>query len=112
MTDRITDADLAAMELREKAATKGDWEHTNRGESIHGGDGELIASMHSPEYEDEEDRNAANFEFIAHSRTDIPRLIAEVRRLRAACSDVVDAYHGNGSIYEAAEKCVQLVSNP
>ena len=81
----ITDTELSAMEVRANAATAGPWEHTNSGESIHGGDGELVASMHAPEYEEDEARNVVNFEFISNARLDIPRLIEEIRWLKGVC---------------------------
>jgi hypothetical protein len=90
MTDeRITDSELDAMGARAEAATPGPWE------TIHKYDGGLYSDhVVSPDRRCIANINAhPNFggkpykakeiaEFIAHSREDIPRLIAEVRRLR------------------------------
>ena len=75
----LTDDDLAAIEARANAATPGPWfssgpnlntnPHVFELDYWNGGDD---AIKHA-------NRNAV---FIAHARNDIPRLIAEVRRLR------------------------------
>ena len=80
MTQPITPADLAAMEARCAAATAGPWEHewTGYRYAIESRDG-VIAKL--SEYVTME-KERMDAEFIAASRTDIPRLLAEVRRLR------------------------------
>lgn len=82
----MTDLDLDAIEARANAATAGPWrvwsgsrvEHKSAVETAwshdaDGGDTELVADC-CP---------TADAAFIAHSRTDIPALVTEIRRLRA-----------------------------
>lgn len=88
----ITDAELNAMQARADAATEGPWTARiytpgkqedgtyswNDGGSVRSMDGqEHIASLFT----------AADAEFMASARTDVPRLIAEVRRLRERLGD-------------------------
>lgn len=75
-----TDAELDEMQARCDAATEGPWDINNDL-----GTDEIYCDWHSVgpialvgQFAD------ANSIFIAHARTDIPRLIAEVRRLRRA----------------------------
>jgi hypothetical protein len=83
MTNRpLTEDELAEIEAREKAATaKGVW-HSDDTAS-----GDWCVATPSGRYRGITiaamiDRKA-DADFIAHARTDIPRLLAEVRRLRA-----------------------------
>lgn len=76
----LTEADLAEMEARASAATPGPWksfvegrDHTS-GSSFIQTDGEDI---------DLPGASVADQDFIAHARQDVPRLVAEVRRLRS-----------------------------
>jgi hypothetical protein len=93
----MTDEELAGIEARANAATSGPWVWKVRGENgplcMHSGDaivfddgtawGEYGSPMHN---------EAADATFIAHARTDVPALVAEVRRLRDALLDVLDGY--------------------
>lgn len=80
----MTDLNLDAIEARANAATEGPWESLDRGDRLvawRQRDDELgIAAFDYvvPEPMD----NADDAEFIAHARTDVPALVAEVRRLR------------------------------
>jgi len=80
------------IKLREKAATLGPWEWSH--DRYHGGlsgiTGKDNAEVLFPNHCNEDDDGAAWFEdlpnesdasFIAHARTDIPALVAEVERL-------------------------------
>lgn len=80
----MSDIDLDAIEARANAATDGPWWHY--------GDG--FREIHGPQNDEEDgwapqvavagdDGTLPDAEFIAHARTDIPALVAEVRRLRA-----------------------------
>lgn len=103
--DAISDIELADMQGRADAATAGPWfvrqldddaamslvavstvADTGRGERWPGFDHEQIIAatlVQQPRYADVHDRRwDENAQFIAHARQDIPRLIAEVRRLR------------------------------
>jgi len=74
--------ELDAIKARERAATPGPW-HVRDGFIVdkynnfitHLGTGAAFVPDHSPE------QIAANSKLIAHSRTDVPTLIAEVERL-------------------------------
>jgi hypothetical protein len=77
MTDRI-----AEIEVRVKAATEGPWEYGKRP------DGSVWLSTGNPErgqhYQGDWEGFDADAAFIAHARTDVPYLLAEVKRLREA----------------------------
>lgn len=68
---------LAEIKTREKAATPGPW--NEEGWALPNEDGEYI------ELTDDSPSDAA---FIAHSRADIPALIAEVERLTKELSEI------------------------
>ncbi len=78
----VTDEDLAAMEKRAGDATRGPW----YAEILDGYiTGRIMSDHHTYEGKSVTDPlSMTNFdsEFIAYARTDIPRLIREVRRLR------------------------------
>lgn len=107
MTDPepLTDEELAAIEELSEAATPGPWfvrnlddedamnlvavstvPDTGRGERWPGFDHrEIVAAtlVQQPRYVDVADaRWDVNAEFIANARQDVPRLVAEIRRLR------------------------------
>ena len=80
MPKDFTVSDIQQIELRCAAATAGPWkpfvegrDHTSGSSFIRtpGDDLELSGAT------------AADFDFIAHAREDVPRLLAEVQRLRA-----------------------------
>ena len=97
MSDILTDADLAEIEKRAEAATSGIWvpwispdgtvsmvNHAALLDSVD--DGPLMIA--SCDVTGNLDNDAA---FIAHARTDIPRLLKEIARLRGE----------NQTLYEA-----------
>src|SRR5947207_15912769 len=85
----LTDAELNAMEARAAAATPGPWQSFVEGRDFSGGDdvictgGRDLYVRHSP-WRDQPvgPADAADLDFIAAARQDIPRLVREVRRLR------------------------------
>jgi hypothetical protein len=85
----IDDHDLEEIERRAAAATPGPWqEFIDARDDISGDDFIMTGGManHGPDiYVSHENvpAPAADLEFIAHARQDVPRLVAEVRRLRA-----------------------------
>lgn len=98
--ERITEAELRLMKARCDAATKGPWyavsSLTEEETGILGGTRPQL--VHEPSGEDGpvdllEDISDETFEYIAQARTDEPRLIAEVERLRAALGEY--AHEGN-----------------
>lgn len=98
MEDPLTEAELAAIEARAGAATRGPWEAFVEGRDHLSGDDfirtgglddgapDMYVTLHF-------DTRAvpalsADLDFIAAARQDVERLVAEIRRLRAS---------GNGS---------------
>ena len=83
----ITDAELDAMQQRADAASKGPWRSF-----IEGRNNECGSSFIQISDDDREDdmyvsrelkfASDADLDFIAAARHDIPRLIAEIKRLR------------------------------
>ena len=115
MTDRLTDEDLKEIRERAEKATDGPWQW----EPVHPREPEEVLYQHvragatavcetshfehflAPTAEDEDafirGRKGKSEEthFIAHARTDIPRLLDEVERLRAELAPV-DCPHCDG----------------
>ena len=77
MAERLSDDELRAMEERAERATPGPWGVDGNDCAVEtpadGADGNVCLVR---------PRRAANADFIAHARTDLPRLLAEVRALR------------------------------
>jgi hypothetical protein len=98
---QLTDADLAAIQGRLDAVAPGPWRAMVEGRDISsgsnfiqvGGDNEVNIEVVPEEHiADPAVRQVwmeANYDFVAHARQDIPRLLAEVRRLRAGSSPPV-----------------------
>lgn len=84
----MTPEQEAEIRAREKAATKGPWiaSHRHGGVSDNadavGGLGLDIEGPPEPE-ENGQFALAADAQFIAHAREDVPRLLSEIERLRA-----------------------------
>jgi hypothetical protein len=80
VTDHLSTETLAEMEKRCAEATPGPWSSWVEGRDHYSGD-----SFIRTEGEDIylSGTTAADQDFIAHARQDVPRLIAEVRALRA-----------------------------
>lgn len=90
----MTDEQFAAIEAREKAATKGPWypaRDYTANIPIVGAPGILELLTHSEPQIMSTAQCMADVTFAAHARQDIPDLLAEVKRLRGALSDVFDA---------------------
>lgn len=80
----MTEERLAALEALCLNAFEGPWSTTpDVNCDVYGAVGEWLA-------ETDDDDNAA---FIAESRTALPELVAEVRRLRGALEDIADSPH-------------------
>jgi hypothetical protein len=93
--DPITDAELDAIAARADAATSGPWESFVEGRDACGGDSfiriggldDAAPDLYLTHYFWVERPTpvpapVADLDFVAHARQDIPRLIAEIRRLR------------------------------
>jgi hypothetical protein len=73
----MTEAELAAIEARAEGCTRGPWNVLAIGE------GSTLLIEDATGYRFAQVDDGQNRKFIAHARTDIPALVAEVRRLRA-----------------------------
>lgn len=84
-----TDAELDKMDRRVGAASPAPWESSVEGRDHESGSSFiLIGGLHDTQSDmyvthDGVPAPARDLDFIAHARQDVPRLIAEVRRLRA-----------------------------
>lgn len=85
MTDHLTDKEIAEIKAREEAATEGPWSHEGSGNVYTGSI--LAISSCGGEYGCHETLPQDDAHFIAHARTDIPRLLDEVERLRDELDD-------------------------
>lgn len=111
MTDEMTPERLAEIRARVKATTEGPWSfHPNHAfadpsDPLYvAGDGTVIA-------DDISKKN--NAVFIAHSRTDVPALIAEVERLRViadgmATDDDVTYEQLTAARYQLAKRLAEI----
>ncbi len=78
--DELTNADLDQIEARLLAATPGPWKSLVEGRDHTSGS----SFIQTPASDIEPSgATAADQDFIAHARQDLPKLLAEVRRLRA-----------------------------
>jgi hypothetical protein len=87
--EEITEAELAAMKARLDAATPGPWTSLFEGRDHWGGDSFIQTAtqdiyLSAEDYAGGGGHFCADLDFIAHARQDMPRLIAEIERLRAS----------------------------
>jgi hypothetical protein len=107
----MTEAELAAIEKRAEAATLGPWDteiavdpyaHTYPWLRVHDSEFVEVAGIinNDPSVE-------RNLDFIAHARQDVPALVAEVRRLRAALLETAQfEMHGETPCWSADGACL------
>lgn len=86
----MKDEELKAIEERAKAATEGSWSAEERFEWR----GEMVWSIEGPVWLFEDSVGQGDAEFIAHARSDVPALAAEVRRLRKAFDEADRHWNG------------------
>ncbi len=79
-TDPLTEADLERILARCEAATPGPWRAHLEGRDHEAGSDFIMTAAEDLELIG---ATVADYDFIAHARQDIPRLIAEIRRLRS-----------------------------
>lgn len=77
----MTSEELAAIKARAEAATPGPWELASAS-SGYSNESDVISQDLGVVAHDVLNNTAV---FIAHARTDVPALVAEVERLRALC---------------------------
>lgn len=96
----MTDDELSAIEALAEAATPGPWKYDWGNWDVEGPMPDryvvaaLDASSREPSFGGQEPNPVAaptDGEFIAHARTDVPRLVAEVRRLQKHTTPLVVA---------------------
>jgi hypothetical protein len=87
--------DLAAIRARVAAATAGPWhgEHDEFGCVSQGDYGWVCPGPSFPAYDVDSEQGKADAEFIAHARTDVPLLLAEVERLTAELAEAKQLAH-------------------
>lgn len=90
----ITPARLAEISARANAATPGPWHYTDSG-GINGveDDKKLLFWSVPKDFMQDGDGTHATWrdtDFIANARTDIPDLVAEIRRLRGALEEIAE----------------------
>lgn len=88
----LSDAELAAMKARVEATTPGPWTPSFEGRDHTSGDSVILTSgqdiyISAEDYQGGGGHFCADLDFIAHARQDLPRLIAEVERLRRLIGD-------------------------
>jgi hypothetical protein len=100
----LNDDDLCAMERRLDACSPGPWRHRLHG-FIESDVDESIIGVTCQGHDASLERlpSAANAEFIAHARQDVPALIAEVRNLRDRVAELDAALHAAN---RSAHECV------
>jgi hypothetical protein len=98
----ITPEELTAIRKRAEKATPGPWRY------ILDDHEELVTSVDVTDTVVEtyarDEESDANIEFIAHAREDIPRLFAEIERLRTALEEVNRAWYEDSTDYDFAMK--------
>lgn len=83
----MTPEQLDEIEARANRATEGPWEVIGGGEYVTG-----VSIVVAP---DDGGVTSADAEFIASARTDVPQLVAEVRRLQGQVAAVREALSGH-----------------
>lgn len=84
----LSEEELQAIEERANATTPGPWVSYFEGRDHTSGESFIQAAtqdlyLHAEDYKGGGGHFCADLDFIAHARQDVPRLIAEVRRLRS-----------------------------
>jgi hypothetical protein len=85
ITDEIADDELDEIEQRCNAATAGPWRSSVEGRDHQSGSSFIRTGTDSTRADDIEMSGAsiADYDFIAHARQDLPRLVEAVRALKA-----------------------------
>lgn len=93
----MTELDLEAIKARADAATEGPWhgEHDEYG-CVQQGNYGWVTPGPGPEYDVDSEQGKADAEFVAHARTDIPLLLAELaeaeRHIERGNEETMKAY--------------------
>jgi hypothetical protein len=81
MSDPLSDRDLQKIVGRCNAAAPGPWHASLEGRDHTSGSDVILTGKKGVEFE-VSGATSADYDFIAHARQDIPRLVAEIIRLR------------------------------
>lgn len=89
----MTDRELEQIRLRCEAASPGPWRASIEGRDHQSGSSFIMRGEGASRLDDIELSGAtdADYDFIAHSRQDIPKLLAEIDRLRRLLSAEVSS---------------------
>jgi hypothetical protein len=84
----ITPEELAEIQARSDQASPGPWTSMVEARDHTSGSSFIMVGLPTKRREDMEISGATadDFDFIAHARQDVPRLLEEIRRLRAKCT--------------------------
>ena len=103
-------SELNGIKARCEAATPGPWRYYANTIPIGYAKGEDVRADCEPDDRICLDSRPVNAEFIAHAREDIPRLVAEVEKLRAALQKSVDAWSASpGRLIAAMDEAGALL---
>jgi hypothetical protein len=88
MSQLLTENELNEIDARANLATQGPWKSYVEGRDHQSGSNFIMTGQKGSRGEDIELTGAttADQDFIASARADIPKLVAEIRRLRGVCS--------------------------
>ena len=104
----MTSEELAAIKARAEAATPGPW--TTGAGKVEGGqvrelviapNDDVIVAIAYGGFGNPVDRTTEDRTFIAHARTDVSELIAEVERLRALIAETVPVFETLAAVAES-----------
>ena len=96
----ITNAELTEMKERAKKATAGPWV-TYYESLVKSKEGDKVVADTWQVVNGEYDAR-----FIAHAREDVPRLVAEVERLREALRDIIQNSESPRTVSDLAEEAL------
>jgi len=94
--EELTEQELADIRARSEAATGGPWRFVEEGRDNISGDSFIMTGPPTGRNgdlyltTDKRDGSHADYEFIAHARQDIPRLLDEVERLRKLVAELAN----------------------
>ena len=98
---------IAEIKVREQAATPGPWRYSDAACEIWNEEGDTVVGGVDSEEVSISDTDTA---FIAHARTDIPALLAEVERLNVIAEQRYQLYDGALTKIATLEKALKLAT--
>lgn len=95
---RLSPEELTAIRERAERATPGPWKALDNWRGV------MYKYVAAPGGVVTDGIAHHNAEFIAHAREDIPKLLAEIERLRTALEEINRAWYENSTDYDLAMK--------